>query len=311
MRLIIILLFLSPLSAIAEDSPYLARNQYPLTMNRLTLRPESAAVVKKSDYSFSFISAWTNTAINQPNYTIDTETVSLSPVLDFGVTDSFTFGIEVPVQWRGGGSLDGFIDSWHDFFSLPVGDRPSLKDDTHSITGLQGSGESFNSKKEGWGVGSPILRAKYLFYKSESFKFSLLNEASLPAIDTTYGQESVDLGSGLIASYSAESFRLHGGTSAYYFFDEEVDSIQYEQWHYEGFVLGELDFTDVISAFLGMTATSDMLVDLPGHASYQSYLDMGFSFRFNSYSIDFAVREDLSAGDSSADVGFLLSFRAR
>ena len=41
-----------------------------------------------------------------------------------GCAPNLDVALRVPLQWRGGGTLDGFIDWWHRFAHVPDGERP-------------------------------------------------------------------------------------------------------------------------------------------------------------------------------------------
>lgn len=63
---------------------------------------------------------------------VDGETAEL----DLAIARShgaWRFRAGLPVTWRGAGSLDGFIDSWHRFFGLPRGDRPLLAKNSYDV----------------------------------------------------------------------------------------------------------------------------------------------------------------------------------
>ncbi len=64
---------------------------------------------------------------------VDAETREARVTLQGAITDRIAWQLQVPYRYTGGGNLDGFIDSWHDFFGLAEGARPLLPRDQTNI----------------------------------------------------------------------------------------------------------------------------------------------------------------------------------
>ncbi|MCB0318389.1 MAG: DUF3187 family protein [Bdellovibrionales bacterium] len=272
--------------------------------------PQSAEVLEASSFKIRFLNTWTNTAIIKDSYIIDQETFSLSPLLEYGLSEDSSAGVEIPILWKGGGRLDGFIDSWHSFFGLPYGDRRRLDDDKNLVSGIQSNGKGFDFNESGWGFSSPILKLKYQAFEFSKEKISLLSEVSLPSLNSKYGHDGTDLSLGLIASYVGTWFKLHKGISFFYYTDNKKDNLEYEAFHVEGYALAEASLAQKLSLYLGLSGASSMLKKLPEHSDYQSYLDLGLSADISGLILDFGIREDISPGDSSADISFILNVRS-
>jgi hypothetical protein len=59
----------------------------------------------------------------------DAETRELRFIAQRSFADHYALRLELPYRHTSAGSLDGFIDRWHDIFGLPEGARPSLPED--------------------------------------------------------------------------------------------------------------------------------------------------------------------------------------
>jgi Protein of unknown function (DUF3187) len=71
---------------------------------------------------------WASTALSQRNaqelLVVDAETRELRLTLERPLTDRWSVNVQLPFRELSGGSLDSFIDNWHDVFGLPEGARP-------------------------------------------------------------------------------------------------------------------------------------------------------------------------------------------
>jgi hypothetical protein len=76
---------------------------------------------------------WASTALVQADagdvLIVDAESKELQLSLVRRLSDRWSVGLALPYREIDGGSLDGFIDDWHDAFGLPEGARPSLPED--------------------------------------------------------------------------------------------------------------------------------------------------------------------------------------
>lgn len=82
--------------------------------------------------------SWGSTALIQQSGSeillVDAETREARLTLQAPISRRFSFQLQLPYRYTGGGSLDGFIDSWHDAFGLPEGARSGLPSDDINIT---------------------------------------------------------------------------------------------------------------------------------------------------------------------------------
>jgi hypothetical protein len=124
--LLVAVLALGASNAFAADDPLAVRDQNPLVRGvYLPLPSQIAGDV--AGWQFATGLQWTNTVNVDANaretLVVDGESVELDLAVA-RATGAWRFRAGLPVTWRGAGTLDGFIDGWHDFFGLPDGDRP-------------------------------------------------------------------------------------------------------------------------------------------------------------------------------------------
>ena len=76
---------------------------------------------------------WGSSALIQSNgdeeLIVDAETRETRLTLRRALGERFALQASVPYRYVGPGSLDSFIDDWHDAFGLPEGARPALPQD--------------------------------------------------------------------------------------------------------------------------------------------------------------------------------------
>jgi hypothetical protein len=80
---------------------------------------------------------WGSTALLQEQgnegLLVDAETREARLTLQGPISDRIAWQLQLPYRYTGGGNLDSFIDSWHDFFGLSEGARPILPRDQTNI----------------------------------------------------------------------------------------------------------------------------------------------------------------------------------
>jgi hypothetical protein len=71
---------------------------------------------------------WASTALARSNaqelLVVDAESRELRLTLERRLSDRWSINVQLPFRDLSGGSLDSFIDNWHDVFGLPEGARP-------------------------------------------------------------------------------------------------------------------------------------------------------------------------------------------
>ena len=148
-------------------------------------------------------------------FLIDGEAVALDFTLRRGLGPNLDAGVRVPLQWRGGGALDGFIDWWHRVFNTPDGDRPLFLTDAFRVEGKTTGGGSFSwNDQTGFGLGDVELEARYRIRdgSSTSPSAALVARVSLPTSTGPFAGQGLGAGGQLVADVPlSRSFDLYGG----------------------------------------------------------------------------------------------------
>jgi hypothetical protein len=122
----VLALSLAASAAFAADDPLPVRDQNPLVRGVYLPLPSQVAG-DVAGWQFATGLQWSNTVNVDANARETLVVDGEAAELDLAVAraaGAWRFRAGLPVTWRGGGVLDGFIDGWHGFFGLPKGDRP-------------------------------------------------------------------------------------------------------------------------------------------------------------------------------------------
>ena len=64
---------------------------------------------------------------------MDYESYHLQLGFLYGINDDWALKVDIPYIYYGSGFLDSTVDSWHDTFSLPEGNRPDIPNNQFNI----------------------------------------------------------------------------------------------------------------------------------------------------------------------------------
>lgn len=120
--------FLTLSTAVAAPLP--TRDQNPLLAGFGLPRPLPTRIDQASQWRLGADFNWGSSATIQngsrERLIVDAETRDLRVTLDGNLSDRLAMAISLPYRSTRAGSLDGFINGWHDFFGLPTGARDQL-----------------------------------------------------------------------------------------------------------------------------------------------------------------------------------------
>ena len=233
--------------------PFEVSDPYILALYRARPWATSPEILPHLKGSISLRGVWSNSyAFETGRMAIDSETRELFFTARFGIGDRFQAGVHVDYQWRGGGVLDGFIEGFHDAFSLPKADRRRRPRNRYLVSGLQADGAGFELEHKGYGFGDLVLEGRGLVTKGN---------ALLPALTGTLrirlptGRGAFDLSDGVDWTLGVDaskrigqsSFVLYAG-AAYTYHDEAlIDGLELERHRGFFYVGGEWEILPNLS----------------------------------------------------------------
>lgn len=311
------LLLLSCRSTASDDifEPFSTSNLNPFSQLYGPPMTRSAALtgVGQFDWHLQFEAAnnFTEGTTGIEAVIIDGETYRTNLSLRYGLSDKWELGVDVPYVSHRGGSLDSFIENWHDFWGLPNGGREKVKDDVLQYV-YQANG-LINPNITGSinGPGDIRLGIGYLLSdRSDSSRtWALRGGVKLPTgdADDFTGSDSTDAFLGLHLSdpdlFDQPALYFHGNVGIVRLGDGEILEAQLEEW----MLYGSTSLAWSLSENISLKAQFDFHSavfdsDLKELGDFAGQLVVGGSVRLGEKSrLDISVSEDIIT-DTSPDV---------
>lgn len=268
-------------------------------------------------WSFETTFAWGSNAIVQSNANesllVDAETKELRLIALRGFADGYALRIHLPYRHTSGGSLDGFIDRWHDAFGLPEGARPSLPEDALRLLYLRDGVAQLDSRSSNQGLGDASLEVGKSLVTDDQSAVSLWLGLKLPTgdADDFTGSGSVDMTLALATEHRiGERWQVFGQLAGTWL--SEGDRLARQQRHWvaaamaglSARTIGNLVLTVQVDAHTAVYDTNDL--DFLNDAVV---LSVGGSYRFASdWEIAVGVSEDIEV-ESAPDVVFVFGLK--
>jgi hypothetical protein len=248
----------------------------------------------------------------------DGETTRMELRLRYAPTERLEIGLELPYLWHSEGNLDSLIDTWHDIFNLPGGNRVTRATDILEFRYGNAAGNELNLSGSANGIGDLRLTAGWRLGDNPDHARALRFAVTAPtgeAMDLL-GSDAVTVGFGYAGD--VRNMTAGGKLSLFYrlhatWIDEPAILPEiYNEWigHAAGgFGYRATRWLDLRAQVLARTATHDADVQSLGESSW--ILSFGGNIRLGDYyELSLSVGEDIKV-ESSPDVSFQLSLRYR
>jgi hypothetical protein len=188
------------------------RDDHLLAQGRLTLPATSPDTLEEGAWSVTVSTLWSNSFSwtqdapgEEPDdrrFLIDGETLTLATDIRYGLSADLELGLRLPLQHRGGGVLDGLIDTWHRWLHLPDGNRPSFRRDAFRVEGVTTLGTPFSwTGAQGTGLGNLELHARWrvLDGGQEAASLALVGRVALPTATAPFDTAGLGVGGQLVS----------------------------------------------------------------------------------------------------------------
>jgi hypothetical protein len=188
-----------------ESAPSEIRDEHLLAQPRLTLPATGPATLGRGRTSWRASVLWSNSfgwTQDVPGehpadrrFLVDGETATLDFMVTHGFTDALDAGLRLPLHWRGGGALDGLIDTWHRLLDLPDGNRPSFVKNAFRAQGVTLDGRPFSWDDErGFGLGSAEVFGRWRLAEGPGWSSALVGRLALPTGTGAFAGNGFGLG---------------------------------------------------------------------------------------------------------------------
>jgi hypothetical protein len=294
---------------VSDQNPLLSGFAIPATLPT-RLNPPGA-------WSFQTTFSWASNAIVQSStnesLVVDAETKELRLVAQRGLGRELVLRVELPYRHTSGGSLDGFIDRWHDTFGLPEGARPTLPDDALRLLYVRDGAVLLDSRSTTQGVGDASVEVGRSLMSNDRSAVSAWLGLKLPTgdADDFTGSGSVDITLALAAEHRfGDRWQVFGQLAGTWLSEGDRLVRQQRDWvaaataGISARTIGKLVLTAQIDAHTAVYDTNEL--DFLNDAVV---LSVGGSYRFDSdWEIAVGVSEDIEV-ESAPDVVFLFDIK--
>jgi hypothetical protein len=303
----------------AQAEPFLTRNQNPLLAVYGLPSPLPARLPDTGRSRVAGVLNWSNDAnldaSGSSAYTMDAEAIEARLHIEHSFWPKIALRAELPWRRVSGGSLDGFIEDWHDFFGLPNGSRDRLPRDELLIEYRVTEATLLRLDESTSGVGDIPLSVGYQLHVSDTRSMSAWLTVKAPLGDASdlTGSGAVDVALSVSAqSALTEDWDVFG----------QVNAV----WLGDGDLLPQLQESAVFSALAGITwspwRTLDLTVQFEGNSRVFDgggtdlsgaaiLMTFGGSYRTQrGWQFDLGISEDIDVG-ASPDIAFNVAARRR
>lgn len=249
-------------------------------------------------------------------FLIDGEALALDLTVRRGLGANLDAGVRVPLQWRGGGALDGFIDWWHRVANVPDGDRPLFLQDAFRVEGKTTDGGTFSwNDHTGFGLGDVELESRYRIRDgiSASPSAALVARVSLPTGTGPFDGQGLGAGAQLVADVPLSgSFDLYGGLGLTAQGSGPVRGVEYTPVRAHGFVALEWRPSRSLSLVAETNVASRLVENIDSYpglhwiVNVTGRIDLGDRTR-----LDLGFTENLMSQLTTTDFAFHLGFSVR
>jgi hypothetical protein len=246
----------------------------------------------------------------------DGETSRMAFSYRYGVTERLELGIEIPYLWHQSGSLDAFIDGWHDFFGLPEGPRALRDRDRLELYYSDPQSSAVSVTRNTNGPGDVRLQAGWQLSAGERSATALRFSVKLPTGDSDmlHGSGGTDISVGIVGDASG----IRGMEKVSGFYRADViylgapDVLSARANDVVGQIAAGIGFLAHRNVDLRLQARIRSAVyesDIENLGGVSAMLTAGVDFRLSDrYRFTLAIGEDINP-DSAPDISLLMAFR--
>lgn len=266
-----------------------------------------------SDFSFSQTGPAEDPTSDR-RFIVDGEHQTFELAARYGLSDAVDLGIRIPVQWRGGGVMDRFIDWFHQVFPSDDNDRPYFDRDRYRVEGRDGAGAYHTwNDAYGLGLGNVELLASWAVVPPRArrdWRVAVLGRLGLPTGTGPFVTGSVDVGLQVaLAKQIDRRWDLYGGFGGTYYSARRTRGWEYLPFRAYGFFAIEYRPWQRVSFLLQSDYGSRLIANIREYPAVQWYAQLGAKVDLNArWRAVIGFTENIIDQQSTLDVGFWLGF---
>ena len=301
---------LAPGLLVAE--PLVTMNQNPMVLPYGLPLPLPARLASDGAGRYGLVANWSNTATEEASgrwqATIDAETIDLRLRGEYAFGERWSVMAELPWRSIGGGSLDGAIESWHDFWGLPEGDRKNMPQDRYLIEAQVDGQTVLLYDDDASGIADIPLRVGYQLLADEKSAVSAWLSVDLPTgdADDPLGSGATDVVASVAAqSQVAEHWQVFGQFDVAWLGDGDIMPQYQQSWVVAGLAGVTWNAWRALDLTVQLYANSQVFdVPVTGLSGDAVVLGFGGTWRTgHGWRFDIGMNEDVQV-DASPDATF-------
>ncbi|HEX9207024.1 MAG TPA: DUF3187 family protein [Steroidobacteraceae bacterium] len=297
--------------------PFLVRNQHPLVALYGLPSPLPARLPAAGATRIAGVINWSSFAVTEAQgaagFTLDGEVFETRLHLDHAFGERFALHAELAYRDLSEGSLDGFIENWHDVFNLPNGSRTELPADQLLLDYHTAAATLLHVEESVSGIADIPISVGYQLLASETSAASAWLSVKAPAgkAEDLTGSGALDVALSVAGDHQvAEGWQVFGQANLVWLGDGDLLPDLQESYAWSalaGVTWNPWRALDLTVQFEANSAVLDTGLDgLDGDAVV---LTFGGSYRTaGAWQFDLGISEDIDV-DASPDVVFNLGVR--
>ena len=311
-RAIAVLAVATLVPGLVGAEPLVTMNQNPLVLPYGLPLPLPARLASDGAGRYGLVLNWSNTATVESSgrweATVDAETVDLRLRGEVAFGERWSVMAELPWRSIGGGSLDGAIESWHDFWGLPEGDRKNMPEDRYLIEAQVDGQPVLLYDDDASGIADIPLRLGYQLLADERSAVSAWLSVDLPTgdADDLLGSGATDVVASVAAqSQVAERWQLFGQFDVAWLGDGDILPAYQQSWVVAGLAGVTWNAWRALDLTVQLYANSQVF-DIPvtGLSGDAVVLGFGGTWRTeHGWRFDIGMNEDVQV-EASPDATF-------
>jgi thiol-disulfide isomerase/thioredoxin len=300
--------------------PIKLQSQSPFQALRLGMIPLTPSTLSKGQKEVRGAASWVNIwNVSQGEYRFDYEMLQTTLSFDYGITDTLQIGVGTEVRSRFGGSMDGFIQGFHDLFGIEQNGRDLVPkgDFTFQIDpSASRSGVVLTSDDKGIFSQNLLLTLQHNITCGTAHlpAFSYAVTARVEAGDSRdlEGGTGFDIGASVSLSRRFGKFYAYGTVAYSRFGREKFYDIELRDDQLTGLLAMEWRFTPWMSLLIQYLVSEGVAEDLGDISKPSHEVTLGWKGEVKKGTVvEVGLIENVITYDNSPDFGIHLGVKHR
>lgn len=302
----------------SRRGPFPARDEWLLAQPLLTLPAASADPLARGEIEARLDGDWGSDFGLEGNvggrsadlrFLIDGEHRSGALTVRRGFGRGLTLGVRASVLWRGGGLMDGVIDTWHDAFGLPDGGRSLFPSDLLRVEARDRSRQVVRwGGRQGTGLGNLEIEAHQVLWGLEDAKgwrAALVARLSAPTATGPFAGAGTAGGLQLVVARPLGSRNdVYLGLGSTVSSRRELDGLHYRRMRPQAFVAFEGRLTRGWSVIVQLDAAARLVTNIDSYPGSVAYLRIGSKFGLpRGWMLEGGITEGVNNLTAATDFG--------